>query len=492
MEVVEQLRLSLQPVGTDGAVPGHGLAVDVQRQIAVAELRLAGLSVGELNRGIDQRMRCNPAEMCPGHQRPAQPRRLRRVEIREREVLGPGVHVQLPLGSEAARHRQLGAARVQELERLDLQPRLLPVQRETRRAVSELLVPQRDVVEHHLGHAIRSRRRTLHVEHAGEVAVDVLRIAHGGERGHQPDREVDQVVQIRVRQLEMGLHRNRAVAHVQGDPALVHAAILAPPDLIEHQVHRAGAEAELRRDFAEREVEEPEPLRRSRAVDGQIRVRPRHARRERRFPVRRQRPDVAVEVVEVDTFAMPEQLHSAPLIGEKRALHLHFRSSGLDCRPAQNDLVAIDRHRAGQSSAAELEHPLSAALVIRLVEHREIGQVEIRLGREQERRERAANLHAPARLEHHQAVRHAHLAQDLLQLRVAQRQVGGERQRRFLEIELRRAGDDALAHRQLEPVQLDALGRDLELDPRVAGRESFQRQRLHPQVAFHPRLARGQ
>src|SRR5207253_3639996 len=77
------------------------------------------------------------------------------VEVGEREILRARVQVELPLRSEPARDAQRRLA-APERQVLDLEPRLVPVQRQVRLAGVERFAPEREIAELQRG---RSRRR---------------------------------------------------------------------------------------------------------------------------------------------------------------------------------------------------------------------------------------------------------------------------------------------------------------------------------------------
>ncbi len=202
---------------------------------------------------------------------------------------------------------------------------------------------------------------------------------------------------------------------------------------------------------------------------------------------------MAAEVVEVDGLAVPEELHSLLRVGEEGALHRHLGRARLHDRVAQRHLLQVDGDGRLHLPARELEHLLRLRpLVDSSVEHGEIGQVEARLRSELQRQERPVHLHAPGRPEQHLAVLHAELAQQFGQLHVAQVEVRRERQRRLGQVELGAPAHRPSPYGNVEPVHLHGLGRDVEAQPRVAGRESLQLQRLEPQITAHPRTAAAQ
>ena len=143
-----------------------------------------------------------------------------------------------------------------------------------------------------------------------------------------------------------------------------------------------------------------------------------------------QRSEMPAEVVEGEVLRVRGELHSLADVGEERALHLHVAGAAhVDGDSLGHDLLGIRQHRARELAAGKLEHlPRLRALLIRPIEHREVGQLESGFAREPERRERPFRLDASRRAQKDPGVLQAQLAQQLRELQVAKLKIGGERQ----------------------------------------------------------------
>ncbi|TMB33995.1 MAG: hypothetical protein E6J58_19265 [Deltaproteobacteria bacterium] len=323
------------------------------------------------------------------------------------------------------------------------------------------------------------------------MSVDEVGILHGGELRHEPHRQVDEVVDVRVGKLDMRVDRHRRAAEVDGDAAPVRAAILVRVDVGEGEPHRGGVEGDLRRQVAEREIHEAGALRRRPSFDGERLVWPARRGGELQDAAGGQRSEMPAEIVEREVLGMRRELHPFAEVGEEGALHLHVGAGAyLDGHALGDNLLRIRQHRSGELASGELEH-LSRlrALLVRPVEHREVGELEAGLAREAERRQRSFRLHASGGAQQDPGVLQTELAQQLRELHVAKLKIGGERQRRICERHLDRPVHLTAPDGHLEPVESHPGRSEIESEMAVAGKELVQGHRLEPQVASQVRGA---